>query len=81
MLLVCQSGQSFPFLHATRKLIPFVRDKLWILTGCVRSKMETALLEGYRDLNIEYQNDKVFLNYSGNRPAEPSSGYFYLIII
>ena len=74
VLLVCQSGQSFPSLHTTRKLIPHVKDKLWILTGCVHSKMESAMLEGYKDLNMEYRNNRIFLNFSGNRPAEPSSG-------
>ena len=62
------------WIHATRKMIPFVRDKLWILTGCVCSKMEIAMIEGFKELNIEYLNNRVFLNYSGNRPAEPSSG-------
>eukprot|EP01031_Cornospumella_fuschlensis_P019577 gene19577-23985_t len=51
----------------------FVPDRLWILTGCFNSKMEQALLDSYKEHNIVYKRDRVFNNFSGHRPAEPSS--------
>jgi glucosamine 6-phosphate synthetase-like amidotransferase/phosphosugar isomerase protein len=33
VLLISQSGQTFPTLHATRNLSDIVADRLWILTG------------------------------------------------
>jgi hypothetical protein len=68
-----QSGQTFPSLHATRKITKLVRDRLWILTGCFNSKMEQALVESYKAMGLPYRNNRVFNNYSGIRPAEPTS--------
>lgn len=73
ILLVSQSGQTFPTLHATRKLANGHADKIWIITGCFNSKMEQALMEGYRLAGLKYGRNRVFNNYSGHRPAEPSS--------
>jgi hypothetical protein len=50
-----------------------VGNKLWLLTGCFNSKMEQAIVEGYADSGEKYMKNRVFNNYSGNRPAEPSS--------
>jgi hypothetical protein len=72
-LLISQSGQTFPTLHATRKLSQLVKDRLWLLTGCFNSKMELAMIEGYQKSNRKYGKDRVINNYSGNRPAEPTS--------
>jgi hypothetical protein len=47
--------------------------KVWILTGCFNSKMEQAVVESYHEHNTPYKKDRVFNNYSGHRPAEPSS--------
>jgi hypothetical protein len=47
ILLLSQSGQTFPTLHATRKLSRFVKGNIWILTGCKNSKMEDAIKETY----------------------------------
>jgi hypothetical protein len=83
VLLISQSGQTFATLHATRKLVSMVGENLFIMTGCFNSKMEQAVSDGYRALNIpiEKMKYKIFNNYSGNRPAEPSSGklliYYY----
>jgi hypothetical protein len=33
VLLISQSGQTFPTLHATRKLAHLIGDRLWIMTG------------------------------------------------
>jgi hypothetical protein len=74
VLLVSQSGQTFPTLHATRLLSKYLSKNLWIITGCANSKMESILVkEGYLDKNIEYKNDRIFLNGSGLLPAESSS--------
>jgi len=40
VLLISQSGQTFPTLHATRQIANVVKERLWILTGCRNSKME-----------------------------------------
>lgn len=73
VLLISQSGQTFPTLHATKKMAKFVPGRLWILTGCFHSKMEQGMMEGYCDSGLTYGRDRVFNNYSGHRPAEPSS--------
>ena len=72
-LLISQSGQTFPTLHATRKVAKLVKNRLWLLTGCFNSKMEQAMVESYKEHGLRYGRNRVFNNYSGNRPAEPSS--------
>eukprot|EP01035_Chromulina_nebulosa_P018923 gene18923-24727_t len=77
-LLISQSGQTFPTLHATKVLTQLLGDRLWLLTGCFDSKIEQILIESYKDRlgdnqsNV-YIKDRVFNNYSGHRPSEPSS--------
>jgi len=74
VLLVSQSGQTFSSLHATRKLALIVPEKVWILTGCVQSKMENVLEECYRLHGLAYDSgDRIIDNLSGHRPAEPTS--------
>jgi hypothetical protein len=73
VLLICQSGQTFPTLHATRKMAKLAFGKVWILTGCFNSKMEQAVVESYAERGKYYSKDRIFNNYSGHRPAEPSS--------
>jgi len=73
VLLVSQSGQTFATLHATRKLCPVVPSRLWILTGCVSSKMESAMTDCYAKLGMKYGDNRVMDNLSGHRPAEPTS--------
>ncbi|CAM9560313.1 unnamed protein product, partial [Ectocarpus fasciculatus] len=73
VLLISQSGQTFPTLHATRSIASLVGNRLWLMTGCFASKMELAMLEEYKNNGIPYMKDRVFNNYSGMRPAEPSS--------
>lgn len=50
VLMISQSGQTFPTLHATRKLSRQVKDKMWLLTGCFGSKMEQAMVESYKEM-------------------------------
>jgi hypothetical protein len=73
ILLISQSGQTFPTLHATKKMTNLAFSKVWILTGCFNSKMEQSIIESYQQRGIAYNKDRVFNNYSGHRPAEPSS--------
>lgn len=73
VLLISQSGQTFGSLHATRKVAGIVKDRLFLLTGCFNSKMEGAMIEDYQARGMEYKRDRVFNNYAGNRPAEPTS--------
>lgn len=73
VLIISQSGQTFPSLHATRKIASVVKDRLWILTGCHNSKMELAVKNSYATFNSSYGGNRFFYNYAGNRPAEPTS--------
>jgi len=70
ILLISQSGQTFPTLHSTRRFasLPYYQN-IWILTGCIRSKMETAIEEAYLLNGKKYTGGRVLDNYSGNRPA------------
>jgi hypothetical protein len=58
VLMISQSGQTFPTLHATRKLSRQVKDKMWLLTGCFGSKMEQAMVESYKEMvsNLLYHS-------------------------
>jgi hypothetical protein len=72
-LLISQSGQTFATLHATRKVASLVGDRMFLLTGCFNSKMEVAMKEDYQLRGKVYGKNRVFNNYSGYRPAEPTS--------
>ena len=72
-ILISQSGQTFPTLHAARKLSHLVKDRLWLITGCFHSKMELAMVEWYQQAGVKYGRNRVINNYSGHRPAEPTS--------
>mmetsp|Transcript_26378 Transcript_26378/g.36255 ORF Transcript_26378/g.36255 Transcript_26378/m.36255 type:complete len:1022 (+) Transcript_26378:670-3735(+) len=73
VILVSQSGQTFPTLHATRLMTQLAGLKVWILSGCVNSRMENEVRESFRIRGQLYLEDRVFNNYSGHRPAEPTS--------
>ena len=74
-LLISQSGQTFPTLHAAFRLADFIdSDKIWLVTGTFNSKIENVITgECFRKRDTVYNHDRVFNNYSGHRPAEPSS--------
>jgi hypothetical protein len=72
-LLISQSGQTFATLHATRKVASIVGERMFLMTGCFNSKMEVAMKEDYQLRGKEYMKNRVFNNYSGYRPAEPTS--------
>ena len=54
-------------------MLDIVGDKVWILVGCTDTRMEGTVLEYYRKNSLSYNRDRVFRNYSGLRPAEPTS--------
>jgi len=72
-ILVSQSGQTFATLHATRLMTQLVGFKVWIISGCANSRMEEEIRESFRTRGKPYLEDRVFNNYSGHRPAEPTS--------
>ena len=74
-LFISQSGQTFPTLHAAFSFASFVEsDKLWLLTGTFNSKIENVIVnECFMKKGSSYKYNRVFNNYSGHRPAEPSS--------
>lgn len=73
VVFISQSGQTFPTLHATTKISNMVKDKMWIVTGCMNSKMEKAVRDTLRESGLPGSLPRVINNYSGNRPAEPTS--------
>ena len=73
VLLVSQSGQTFPSLHATRLLASLAPERVWLLTGTKASKMEAALAAARLARGEQLAAPRVILTQSGHRPAEPSS--------
>ncbi|KAG5178054.1 hypothetical protein JKP88DRAFT_264782 [Tribonema minus] len=73
VLLLSQSGQTFPTLHATRLMVDLLGDNVFLLTGVANSKMEQALKQVYTDKGIRYDGCRVLSNMSGHCPAEPTS--------
>ena len=43
VLLISQSGQTFPTLHATRALTKLLPTRVWILTGCYHRQVDVCL--------------------------------------
>ena len=54
-------------------MLNIVGDKVWLLVGCSDTRMEGTLLEYYHENSWSYNGDRVFRNYSGLRPSEPTS--------
>lgn len=73
MLIISQSGQTFPTVHVTRQFCKILGDRVWMVTGCENSLMVRFLMESYIERGEVYGNNRVFHNYSNNRPAEPTS--------
>lgn len=73
VLLISQSGQTFPTLHATRLLAEVCPGRCWLLTGAYQSQMATALGESIARSEGASAPRRVMSNLSGHRPAEPSS--------
>jgi hypothetical protein len=71
VLVVSQSGQTFPGLHATRLLRHMVGERVFVLTGEYDTKM--GLVVGQDMARCEPFCARIFSNYSGWRPAEPTT--------
>ena len=71
VLVVSQSGQTFPGLHATRLLRHMVGERVFVLTGEYDTKM--GLVVGQDMARAEPFCARIFSNYSGWRPAEPTT--------
>ena len=73
VLLISQSGQTYPTLHAVRILAPICGENLWMLVGSEGTQMEMTLRKAYRSRGWSYKEDRVMVNHAGYRPAEPTS--------
>ena len=71
VLVVSQSGQTFPGLHATRLLRHMVGERVFVLTGEYDTKM--GLVVGQDMARAEPFCARIFSNFSGWRPAEPTT--------
>jgi hypothetical protein len=71
VLVVSQSGQTFPGLHATRLMRHIVGDRVFVLTGEYDTKM--GLVVGQDMAQSERFCCRIFSNFSGWRPAEPTT--------
>lgn len=72
-LLISQSGQTYPSLHAVRVLAPILGQSLWLLVGTECTQMEMTLRKAYQRAGWVYGDNRVMLNTGGYRPAEPTS--------
>jgi len=71
VLVVSQSGQTFPGLHATRLLRHMVGERVFVMTGEFDTKM--GLVVGQNMARAEPFCARIFSNFSGWRPAEPTT--------
>ena len=70
VLIVSQSGQTFPVLHATRLLRHALGDRVFVLTGEYDTKMGLT----FQDMaQAQPFCCRIFSNFSGWRPAEPTT--------
>jgi hypothetical protein len=72
-LMISQSGQTFPTLHSTRLLCRLIPNRVWILAGAYNSMMQQVLEETMRRDHGDTLLPRVFTNFSGCRPAEPTT--------
>jgi len=71
VLVVSQSGQTFPVLHAARLLRHALGDRVWGITGEYDSKLALVVEQ---ELTAEsVWRSRIFSNFSGWRPAEPTT--------
>jgi hypothetical protein len=70
VLIVSQSGQTFPVLHSTRLLRHALGDRVFVLTGEYDTKMGLS----FQDMSqVHPFCCRIFSNFSGWRPAEPTT--------
>jgi hypothetical protein len=71
VLVISQSGQTFPGLHATRLMRHMVGERVFVMTGEFDTKM--GLVVGQDMARTEPFCCRIFSNFSGWRPAEPTT--------
>jgi hypothetical protein len=71
VLLVSQSGQTFPVLHAARLLRHAIGDRVFVLTGEFDTKL--GLVVGQDMARQQPFCARIFSNFAGWRPAEPTT--------
>lgn len=71
VLVVSQSGQTFPVLHSARLLRNALGDRVFVLTAEVDTKL--GLVVGQDMARPDDFCCRIFANLSGQRPAEASS--------
>lgn len=78
VLIVSQSGQTFPSLKATARLCQRLSDKVFVLVGgseegAIHTEMGSIVMQHHREKLRRNGSDHIFCNLSGFRPCEPSS--------
>jgi len=73
VLVVSQSGQTFPVLNATRLLRHTLGDRVFVLTGEYDTKMGLVVGQNYARPQSAHFCCRIFSNLSGWRPAEPTT--------
>eukprot|EP00615_Pteridomonas_danica_P011780 CAMPEP_0114331576 /NCGR_PEP_ID=MMETSP0101-20121206/2506_1 /TAXON_ID=38822 ORGANISM="Pteridomonas danica, Strain PT" /NCGR_SAMPLE_ID=MMETSP0101 /ASSEMBLY_ACC=CAM_ASM_000211 /LENGTH=1431 /DNA_ID=CAMNT_0001461959 /DNA_START=122 /DNA_END=4417 /DNA_ORIENTATION=+ len=78
VLVVSQSGQTFPSLKATARLVSRLHDRVFVMVGgtdadAAYSEMGSVVLDHHKCMLHRDGADHVFCNLSGFRPCEPSS--------
>jgi hypothetical protein len=71
VLVVSQSGQTFPVLHAARLLRHALGDRVFVLTGEYDSKLG-LVVEQVMKAGAPW-GGRILSNFSGWRPAEPTT--------
>jgi len=73
VLVVSQSGQTFPGLHATRLLRHLCGNRVFVMTGEYDTKMGLVVGQCMSQPDPEHFCCRIFSNLSGWRPAEPTT--------
>jgi hypothetical protein len=78
VLVVSQSGQTFPSLKATARLVERLGDRVFVLVGgreesAVHTEMGSVVMDHHRSCLQRDGSDHVMCSLSGARPCEPSS--------
>jgi hypothetical protein len=78
VLVVSQSGQTFPSLKSTARLLSRLHDRVFVMVGGndgegVLSEMGSVVMDHHRRVLDRDGSDHVFTNLSGDRPCEPAS--------
>lgn len=78
MLIISQSGQTFPSLKSTARMVQFLHDRVFVLVGSIEesaenTEMGSIIMEHHQSTMKRDGSDHIFCNLSGLRLSEPSS--------